>query len=380
MFITDMSILTEFILIVFSVVLLVKESPVKKANSILAITFILIAVCNFSMFFLHYCRINHLQHPLSYYFPVHFVLNMLVSPTIYCYVLRLFGSPQSPWRKNILWHALPALPAFIYILYFIQLPVQVRVIMLLNQSASTHWILAALNILFYIQSATYLICCFLKVNKHRKNNYLLKINEQHTDIRWLYYFFCFISIGLVTCMLHCSISGFNHIQNNAGLVFSDLLIIYLFIQSLWQTGVSMQYMDKTPRKMESKLIIDDQQLEIYSNQLTEAMKTSVIYLSSECTLRELAATSKIPLHHLSKLINSHQHMNFSDFINQYRVQYACHLLNDKTKQNLTLEAIGTECGFGSRSNFNRAFKKHTGQTPTEYQLQLSQVIVEKVRS
>jgi hypothetical protein len=138
MFITDMSILTEFILIVFSVVLLVKESPVKKANSILAITFILIAVCNFSMFFLHYCRINHLQHPLSYYFPVHFVLNMLVSPTIYCYVLRLFGSPQSPWRKNILWHALPALPAFIYILYFIQLPVQIRLIMLLNQSASTH--------------------------------------------------------------------------------------------------------------------------------------------------------------------------------------------------------------------------------------------------
>jgi AraC-like DNA-binding protein len=42
------------------------------------------------------------------------------------------------------------------------------------------------------------------------------------------------------------------------------------------------------------------------------------------------------------------------------------LLSEGFKQKLTLEAIGLECGFGSRTNFYNAFKKVTGKTPSEY--------------
>jgi len=370
MFIAGLSIFAEFILILFSVMLLVKQSPVKRTNSILAMAFIFMAGSNCSMSYLHYFSIQQLPRPLSGYVPVHLVLNMLVCPTIYFYVCKLFGNTNLPGRKHILWHALPALPALAYILWFVRLPEQTRIAMLLNHSASTHWIVAALNIIFYVQSVSYLIVCFIRVNKQRNNNYLLQIAGQHTNIRWLYYFFCFASIGLMVCMLCCSISGFNHVHSDVSLTFSNLLIVYLFTQSIWQTGLSMQHVSEIPRKIVPRLVINDQQLETYWNRLIETMEISPVYLSSTCTLKELAEASGIPLHHLSKLINSHQNMNFSEFINKYRVLHACKLFDDTKKQNLTLEAISKECGFGCRSNFSRAFKKHTGQTPHEYQSQL----------
>lgn len=69
---------------------------------------------------------------------------------------------------------------------------------------------------------------------------------------------------------------------------------------------------------------------------------------------------------LSRLINQHSGQNFSDYLNGYRVEEVKELLVQEEFRAYTVVAIGLECGFNSKSTFYTAFRKHTGQSPTEY--------------
>jgi AraC-like DNA-binding protein len=59
-------------------------------------------------------------------------------------------------------------------------------------------------------------------------------------------------------------------------------------------------------------------------------------------------------------------MNYNDFINRYRV-FECKevIMNGEWKYK-TLEAIASEAGFNNRNTFTSAFKKETGQSPSEF--------------
>ncbi|WP_300531311.1 helix-turn-helix transcriptional regulator [Maricaulis sp.] len=65
---------------------------------------------------------------------------------------------------------------------------------------------------------------------------------------------------------------------------------------------------------------------------------------------------------LSGLINDASGVNFSTYINRFRVERARRLLRDT---DLSILQIAFECGFSSKSTFNRVFKSLTGKTPRE---------------
>jgi AraC-like DNA-binding protein len=48
------------------------------------------------------------------------------------------------------------------------------------------------------------------------------------------------------------------------------------------------------------------------------------------------------------------------------VEYAKKALKKDENRLLTIESIGEASGFKSKSSFNAAFKKFTGQTPSDY--------------
>ncbi|MBL8172151.1 MAG: AraC family transcriptional regulator, partial [Acidobacteria bacterium] len=58
--------------------------------------------------------------------------------------------------------------------------------------------------------------------------------------------------------------------------------------------------------------------------------------------------------------------SFTDLINAYRVEDAKRRLLDPTWKHYSILAIAEEAGFSSKSTFNAVFKKHTGQTPSEF--------------
>ncbi|TGN16926.1 7TM-DISM domain-containing protein [Leptospira idonii] len=88
------------------------------------------------------------------------------------------------------------------------------------------------------------------------------------------------------------------------------------------------------------------------------------YLEEELSLGTVSEKLKIRPDQLSAILNKEMNTSFSLLINEYRVTEACRLLKDSPEKNL-LE-IAFQCGFGSRTNFNRVFKQFTDLAPIEY--------------
>src|SRR5712692_3135624 len=73
------------------------------------------------------------------------------------------------------------------------------------------------------------------------------------------------------------------------------------------------------------------------------------------------------LERLRRLINQRLgHRNFSTFVNGYRLADAMGALADRTQAQVPILTIALDAGFQSLGPFNRAFKAHTGTTPSDY--------------
>lgn len=90
------------------------------------------------------------------------------------------------------------------------------------------------------------------------------------------------------------------------------------------------------------------------------------YLNMYLNLSELAESLNTYPHYLTQILNTIFYQNFYDFINSYRTDEAKNELINPHNNNLTILAIAYNCGFNSKSSFNRIFKQKTGVTPSEY--------------
>lgn len=89
-------------------------------------------------------------------------------------------------------------------------------------------------------------------------------------------------------------------------------------------------------------------------------------IDQEITMRTLANAMNYEYHYFSYLFHQCFSMNFKEFINYFRFEQACTMINTE-HDNVT--DIADKCGFGSVRNFNRVFKKLSGMTPSEYRSQ-----------
>lgn len=94
------------------------------------------------------------------------------------------------------------------------------------------------------------------------------------------------------------------------------------------------------------------------------------HLNSDFSLADLSKSLNIPKHHLSQIINSEMNTTFYNLINTKRVEYAKGKLTAGNMSNLTLEGLGYESGFNSKSAFFHHFKKITGKTPGQFEKEI----------
>jgi len=90
------------------------------------------------------------------------------------------------------------------------------------------------------------------------------------------------------------------------------------------------------------------------------------FLDPDFSLDDLARRMDVPKHHLYYCFNHIIRKKFTQVRSEYRVRHACRLIEAGQTREKTLEAIGLEAGFSSRSSFIIAFREVTGHTPREY--------------
>ena len=96
------------------------------------------------------------------------------------------------------------------------------------------------------------------------------------------------------------------------------------------------------------------------------MEREKLYLNARLSLSDLAAAVGTNKTYISTYLNG-QGCTFYDFINRYRVEEACRIIDQMaTDGRIPMTDVAVRSGFNSISSFNRYFFRVKGVTPTAY--------------
>ena len=104
----------------------------------------------------------------------------------------------------------------------------------------------------------------------------------------------------------------------------------------------------------------------YAVELDRLMKQEHLYRNPDLGRRVVADALGISEGYVSEVMRKQVGQSFAEYVNNFRITEAKSLLRDAEFAQFSLEAVGLEAGFKSRSAFYTAFKKATNMSPGKY--------------
>jgi AraC-like DNA-binding protein len=107
-------------------------------------------------------------------------------------------------------------------------------------------------------------------------------------------------------------------------------------------------------------------LDAWKEKIENLMLADKMYENPELIITDIS--NKLGTHSkkISQVINQGFSMNFNDFVNNHRIKALLQKIEEGEHNIQTLLSLAFECGFNSKSTFNRAFKRATSLNPKEY--------------
>ena len=219
----------------------------------------------------------------------------------------------------------------------------------------------------------YIFITFRVLNRHKKRILDEFSYQEKINLDWLRMLFYGMTIMWVLIII---------IQSDE-LIFSStsLFVIIIGFYGIKQVGIftNEQKVEATEEIFTSLLSNADIEKKKYAKsglneasakelhqRLTSLMASERLFKEPELTLTELANKLEIHPNYLSQVINEIEGVNFYDYINTLRVEEFKRLASLPENSKFTFLALAFDCGFNSKSAFNRFFKKSTGLSPSEF--------------
>lgn len=350
--------------------LILIESPNRRANRFLGILFICFSISISHFFFLRADLYPVFPQLVGVPFPVLF----LFGPLFYFYV-RILTDGSMTLQPRALLHALPFALTLIFMLPLYLAPAAEKVAFVhrMNDGTGVHMglVLGAVQVLHI---SAYLIAVLNQLRSYDQRIRNTKSSIESINLRWLRIgtvnFILVFGMILVFIVIQGLSGNALPAYNVAVPISVSLIIYYMGYAGLRQPGIFSPSEDLPARRYEKSALTPETKAAL-AVRLKDHMERERPYLDRDLTLGRLSELLDVPPHHLSQVINESLKMNFFDFINTYRVEEARRLFLDPVKSTYTILAVAEEAGFNSKTAFNTAFKKLTRQTPSEFRAKTS---------
>ncbi len=295
----------------------------------------------------------------------------LHGPILFFYTAALTGL-----RKRILWKdALHLLPfTVLYIL---------TTVLGYASWSGLERLNVGLIVLKFLSPLIYILLSQRMILRHRNRIEQYYSSTSSLELRWLSSILwggqILIVLGITTHLLYylgnVNIPSYGGLYLNIAYSLSIVLLGYfgfrqtsIFLPAQLQNGQNPK--PRGPGKEKNgkyrKSRIDEAQAARAYQELLCHMEEHQPFIDPGLSLFRLAEQLKTTENKLSQLINSQSGYNFFEFVNKYRVDLLIQKMNAGELQQSTLLGLALDSGFNSKASFNRAFKKFTGQTPSEY--------------
>ena len=324
-----------------------------------------VIICNLFLFYLLYSEKIY-EYP--YLLGIDFPIPMMHGILLYFYVGA--ATRQLPKKKPVLLlHFLPILAVYAYLLHFFVLPSDQKITVFKNDGAGYEVFLEVLSIAISLSGIIYITWSALLLKKYKRSVEEKFPNTNKIDLKWLQQltwglgaiwvvvvFSEGASVIFSTVVVFVFIVGFNGIRQKRIFTADDMIVA---------EGPKAKT-EAPERKKYAKSGLDTEASMILYEELKQLMLNQHVYKNRDLSIGDLATLLEVHPNHLSQVINANDSKNFYDFVNAYRVSEFKRLVQDPENKNMTLLALANDCGFNSKSSFNRYFKKNTGQTPSQY--------------
>ncbi len=122
----------------------------------------------------------------------------------------------------------------------------------------------------------------------------------------------------------------------------------------------------TTKPGQDQAIVGEYELSRLLEKLELLMTNDMVFLNPDLNLELLSTYLGISEKHCSYILNKGKNANFNQYVNNYRIEAFKEKIKEGQYQAYTLTSIAYECGFNSKSTFNRVFKLNCGITPSEF--------------
>lgn len=356
--------LTGIIITFFLVVILASKKNKSDADKILAL-WLFFTGFHLSLFYLHY-KNDYASFP--FLLGLELPMPLVQGPFLYLYTSALTN--QSSFKKYNLLHFIPFIIAIVVLLPFFVLPFQEKTDIYKNEGKGFETLITILYSAILLSGIIYALVSLQKLSKHRKN-----ISDQFSftekiNLTWLRY------LILGSSIIWLVVIFFDDYYIFSVVVFYLIFIGYFGIKQVGiftnkpiseNTSSEIRSIDKQSEKIKyEKSGLNSDELQSIHQKLTNLMQDEKLYKNPDLTLTELAQKINVHPNILSQVINSVEEKNFYDYINYQRVNEFKQMMKLPGNQKFTFLSVAFECGFNSKTAFNRNFKKATGLSPSQY--------------
>jgi AraC-like DNA-binding protein len=299
------------------------------------------------------------------------VIALLYGPLLYFYFKSVIEKYE--FRKIDLLHFLPTLGLliFLYPIYSLPYSDKMEIILRINTEFTNH-----IRIIFVAKIISLVVYAGLigKMLLFQKKQDTT-LNQDTSIKRWMNTLFkihvaYIFSYLIYSVAINVNLGNFSEIIYYTQVGIMSLMVVYIAYMAYVQPHVfNNEYVSTLDglffEKYKKSGLTDALSKELKEN-LIKLLVEDKIFKESNISLEILSNKLNTTRHNTSQIINEHFNMSFFELINSFRIKEAIKMLQEDIYGSLNIIDVAYEVGYNNKVTFNKAFKKETSMTPSEF--------------